>query len=171
MTKYPNPTLLEEISTEICYKGSTTEPSIVLNISQTPNSSSSIVDTSIVLDKVESGQFVLWMFTKCHNIEWENTEFGLICSTIRFKFWTRPVFCANPTKRHLILLEVDSIDAITDKLLWRDTSEWRNLFKSDKSTSISDQQSKKGVTWHELLSFCRYCFIQWLDWTKCFAKY
>ena len=121
MTKYPNPTFLEEISTEICYKGSTTELSIVLNMSQTPNSSSSIVDTSIVLDKVESGQFVLWMFTKCHNIEWENTEFGLICSTIRFKFWTRPVFCANPTKRHLILLEVDSIDAITDKLLWRDT--------------------------------------------------
>ena len=59
MTKYPNPTFLEEISTEICYKGSTTEPSIVLNMSQTPNSSSSIVDTSIVLDKVESSQFVL----------------------------------------------------------------------------------------------------------------
>ena len=59
MTKYPNPTLLEEISTEICYKSSTTKPSIVLNMSQTPNSSSSIVDTSIVLDKVESSQFVL----------------------------------------------------------------------------------------------------------------
>ena len=57
--KYPNPTFLEEISTEICYKGSTTELSIVLNMSETPNSSSSIVDTSIVLDKVESSQFVL----------------------------------------------------------------------------------------------------------------
>ena len=59
MTKCPNPTFLEEISTEFCYKGSTTKLSIVLNMSQTPNSSSSIVDTSIVLDKVESGQFVL----------------------------------------------------------------------------------------------------------------
>ena len=170
MTKYPNPTCLEDISTEICYKGSTTELSIVLNMSETPNSSSSIVDTSIVLDKVESGQFVLWMFTKCHNIEWENTEFGLICSTIRFKFWTRPVFCANPTKRHLILLEVDSIDAITDKLLWSGVSggiclKVINLLRSAISRA---KKVQRGT------SFCHFVEIvlcSGLTEPKRFAKY